>query len=125
MRRAALVLSLALTSPALADDARPDLLCGGVEPSWSLELGRDEGVFTAPDSPQIDYSIPDIRAALGRVWPKGLTLLAPQDTAIAILRPASCSDTMSDRTFDWTIDLLTQKAGEAVILTGCCRIAPE
>ncbi|MEO1612044.1 MAG: hypothetical protein AAFU55_06790, partial [Pseudomonadota bacterium] len=94
-----------------------------------LSLGfsktETEALFSTPERPQLDYAIPDDRAALGRAWPRALTLTAPQDTAIAILRPAACSDTMSDRAFDWTIDLLTQKAGEAVIYTGCCRVAPE
>ncbi|MEL7465444.1 MAG: hypothetical protein AAFN79_15345 [Pseudomonadota bacterium] len=121
----AFVLICALTTAAMAEEARPPLLCGGVEPSWSLELGAGEALFSTPQRPQIDYAIPDERAALGRPWPRALTLTAPQDTAIAILRPAACSDTMSDRVFDWTIDLLTQKDGEAVIYTGCCRIAPE
>lgn len=123
MTRSVALLSV-LAFPAIADDARPYLLCGGVEPNWSLEIGADDALFTAPDRPQIDYAIPDERAALGRLWPRALTLTAPQDTAIAILRPTACSDTMSDRVFDWTIDLLTQKDGEAVIYTGCCRGAP-
>ena len=124
MKRIALLAAL-LPAAAMGEETRPPLLCGGVEPFWSLEIAEDNAVFTAPDTPQIDYSIPDERAALGRLWPRGLTLLAPEDTAIALLRPASCSDTMSDRDYGWTIDLLTQKSGEAVILTGCCRLDPS
>ncbi|MEL6793883.1 MAG: hypothetical protein AAFP78_10535 [Pseudomonadota bacterium] len=125
MRVSPLFLASFLASPAAAETTRPDLLCGGAEPFWSLEIGETEALFSTPERPQLDYAIPDDRAALGRAWPRALTLTAPQDTAIAILRPAACSDTMSDRAFDWTIDLLTQKAGEAVIYTGCCRVAPE
>ena len=109
---------------ALGDDARPALLCGGVEPFWSLELGTEGALFSTPDR-QIDYTIPDERPALGRFWPRALTLIAPADTAIAILRPETCGDTMSDIEFDWMIDLLTQERGEAVMFTGCCRAAPE
>ena len=105
-------------------EGRPPLLCGGVEPSWSLELGADGAVFSAPDIEQIDYAIPHIAVAEGRTWPQVLTLLAQRDTALAILRPLHCSDTMSDRRFDWMIDLLTQRNGEAIALTGCCRLRP-
>ena len=104
---------------------RPPLLCGGVEPSWSLEIGAEDAVFTAPDTEQIDYAIPHSTRAEGRRWPQVLTLLAQRDTALAILRPIQCSDTMSDISFDWTIDVLTQRNGEAIALTGCCRLRPE
>lgn len=119
----ALLAIAVLSAPALAEEIRPPLNCGGVEPFWSVEIGADEALFSTPDR-QIDYSIPDERAAEGRFWPRGLTLVAPEDTAIVVLRPARCGDTMSDRIYDWTIDLLTQKSGEAVIYTGCCRLAP-
>lgn len=107
-----------------ADDARPALTCFGAEPSWSLALGPDEATMTAPDLPQIDYTIPDEKRAEGRVWPRALTLVAPRDAAILILRPAACDDGLSDRRHGWTADMLTQRGGAAVILTGCCRAAP-
>lgn len=110
---------------ASADEPRPPLICGGVEPFWSLDLRAETAVFTAPDQPQIDYSIPDEKRAEGRFWPRALTLLAPQDTAILLLRPGVCSDTMSDIDHEWTVDMLTQRRGEAVVYTGCCRAAPS
>lgn len=125
MRKTLAVLLLACATGASAMEARPELLCGGVEPFWSLEIGAETALFATPDGPDLSYSIPDERAAEGRFWPRALTLLAPQDTAIAIVRPASCSDTMSDRAYDWNLDLLTQRGGEAIIYTGCCREAPE
>lgn len=125
MKKTLAILVLASSASAAAEAPRPTLLCSGVEPFWSLEIGAEGALFSAPDSAEINYSIPDERAAAGRFWPRALTLLAPQDTAIAIIRPTACSDTMSDRTYDWTLDLLTQREGEAVILTGCCRKAPE
>ncbi|MEM7270604.1 MAG: hypothetical protein AAF401_15300 [Pseudomonadota bacterium] len=122
MIRVAIALML-MAFPAMADD-RPHLLCGGNEPFWSLELDIEEATYTAPDSPQIDYTMPHVAKAEGRNWPRVLTLLATQDTALAILRPMQCDDTMSDREYDWTIDLLTQRRGEAIALTGCCRLRP-
>ncbi|MGB0926760.1 MAG: hypothetical protein ACPGVA_06090 [Pikeienuella sp.] len=119
IRIAAFALT-ALTTLATASE-RPDLLCGGVEPSWSLEIARESALFTAPDSADIHYTIPLITPADGRPWPRALTLLAPQDTAIALIRPQTCSDTMSDRRYEWTVDVLTQRRSEAILLTGCCR----
>lgn len=120
---AASLCLLLCAAPALAED-RPPLLCGGVEPSWSLEIDAEAALFTAPDAPQIDYIIRDVKQAEGRPWPRILTLLAERDTALVLVRPQSCSDTMSDREFPWMIDMLTQRAGEAIAFTGCCRAAP-
>ncbi|MEM8755228.1 MAG: hypothetical protein AAGF90_19880 [Pseudomonadota bacterium] len=123
MRLTAAFILLATSAAAGGD--RPPLVCFGAEPFWSLDLGAETAVFTAPDQPQIDYAIPDVRRAEGRFWPQALTLLSPQDTAILLLRPAACSDTMSDVEHEWTVDMLTQRRGEAVVYTGCCRAAAE
>lgn len=121
MRAPLLLPFVFLAAPALAGE-RPALLCGGAAPAWALEIGPEEAVFTAPDRPQIDYSIPHEKPAEGRDWPRVLTLLAPEDTALAVLRPGACR--VSGRTLEWTLDLLTQRAGEAIVLTGCCRLRP-
>jgi len=113
-----------MAGAAAAAEERPPLLCGGVEPLWSLEISADAAVFTAPDVEQITYAIPHIAKAEGRPWPQVMTLLADRDTALAIVRPMQCSDTMSDTEFDWMIDVLTQRQGEAIALTGCCRLRP-
>lgn len=119
-----LVLVGLLFSSAVQAADRPALLCGGVEPFWSLEIGAEDAIFSAPHIERIDYSIPHVATAEGRSWPQVLTLLAQRDTALAIVRPLNCSDTMSDTTFDWMIDVLTQRNGEAIALTGCCRLRP-
>ena len=122
MRVAALLLVLLVG--AAAAEGRPPLICGGVEPFWSLEIAADTAIYSAPDTAQIDYTIPHVAIAEGRPWPQVLTLLAQRDTALAIIRPLQCSDTMSDTEFDWMIDVLTQRNSEAIALTGCCRLAP-
>lgn len=126
MRLNALAALCALAAlPALAADPPPPLTCFGAEPFWSLELDDDGAALHAPGAPEILYAIADMRDAVGRSWPKAVTLLARDDTAILIVRPAACSDGMSDRSYDWMADLLTQRGGEAVILTGCCRAADD
>lgn len=124
MIRVAALAALMTTGAAIAEQ-HPPLLCGGVEPFWSLEIEDEAAVFTAPDVEQIDYAIPHIAKAEGRPWPQVMTLLAQRDTALAIVRPMQCSDTMSDTAFDWMIDVLTQKSSEAIALTGCCRLRPS
>lgn len=123
MKKLAAATLVSIAGTAVAED-RPPLLCGGVEPFWSLEIGADEAIFSAPDIEQIDYTIPHVAKAEGRPWPEVMTLLEERDTALAIVRPMQCSDTMSDTKFDWTIDVLTQRKGEAIALTGCCRLRP-
>jgi uncharacterized membrane protein len=41
---------------------------------------------------------------------------------VALLRPLACSDGMSDRSYPWTLDFLTQREGAPLLLTGCCRV---
>jgi len=121
---AGLFSAINIFGSAMADSKLPPLLCGGIDPSWSLEIQDEEAVYTAPDVEQIDYTIPHVTTAEGRLWPQVLTLLAQRDTALAIVRPMQCSDTASDTKFDWMIDVLTQRNGEAIALTGCCRLRP-
>lgn len=121
--RPLLLIGLLFSNAVHAAD-RPSLLCGGVEPFWSLEIGAEDAIFTAPDVAQINYTIPHVATAEGRPWPQVLTLLAQRNTALAIVRPLHCSDTMSDTKYDWMIDVLTQQNGEAIALTGCCRLRP-
>lgn len=121
MKKLAAAALVSIAGIAVAEE-RPHLLCGGVEPFWSLEIGADEAAFSAPDIERIDYTIPHVAKAEGRPWPQVMTLLAERDTALAIVRPMRCSDTMSDTKFDWTIDVLTQRKGEAIALTECCRL---
>ena len=124
MKQTVLFGLLAALFQTAAAKERPPLLCGGVEPFWSLEINEEDALYSAPDTDPITYSIPLITKAEGRDWPRVLTLLAQRDTAIAVLRPLQCSDTMSDIDFDWTIDILTQRNSEAIALTGCCRLRP-
>lgn len=116
----------ALAASASAEDEAPEtLICAGTEPFWALTVDEDGAIFSTPDSEGFAYQIVDQRAAIGREWPKAVTLAAPEDTAVAILARAACSDTMSDQPHDWRIEMLTQWNGEAALLTGCCRAAPS
>ncbi len=124
IRPSVIALALAVAAGTGSAEERPPLLCGGVEPFWSLEINADTAIYSAPDTEQIDYTIPHIAVAEGRAWPQVLTLLAQRNTALAIVRPMACVNAVRYADFTWVIDVLTQRNGEAIALTGCCRLAP-
>ena len=115
------ILTAATASAGATAGDRPDLLCGGQTPFWSLEITGEAALFTAPDSADITYAIRLVTPAEGLPWPRALTLVAEQDTAIAILRPETCGDSAVGHALPWRVDVLTQRRAEAIMLTGCCR----
>ena len=117
-----LALLLAAT-PALAEPM-PPLLCGGVEPLWDLRITGDKATYATPEIPDaLSYDIPHRSVAEGRLWPRALSLIGVRDTAVAVVDQRQCSDTASDIAYPYAVDLLTQRRGEAILLTGCCRVA--
>jgi uncharacterized membrane protein len=94
------------------------LACFGTEPFWSLAIDPGAGVT--------DYSTPEPDEArqgtIGQTWPGAPwapTAAFAMDEGMAVLRPAECSDGMSDRSFGIAIDVfLTQ--GDRQRLSGCC-----
>lgn len=99
-------------------------LCGGVEPFWSLEIHAETATFSTPDIPSQTLEIPLITETQGRPWPRAFTLISNTATGIALIRERACNDTMSDRSYPFEIDYLTQTGTTPVILTGCCRLKP-
>ncbi len=98
------------------------LSCFGTEPFWSLSLNADTGtaLFTTPDTakPRQD--------ALGQTWPGAPwapTAAIDLPDGLAVLRPADCSDGMSDLGYGIAIDLFL-RSGDRQRLSGCCTLAP-
>jgi uncharacterized membrane protein len=105
----------AVEPAALPYAALPDgLLCAGVEPFWSLRLGPDGATYAAPDAAARAESGMTASTAEGRPWPAMLRFTG----LTAIIRPAACSDGMSNRIDPWTVDVLMDDA----LRTGCCRL---
>jgi len=100
------------------------LVCGGTEPFWSLSFrGPAEAVFSAPETADITYSISLGFAAEGKpAFPAALSLVGVHAGALVLVRPQECFDGMSDMTYGWTLDLLTERKRRPVLLTGCCRL---
>ncbi|MEL6477285.1 MAG: hypothetical protein AAFR17_08145 [Pseudomonadota bacterium] len=123
--RALLLALLALAAPASSAEPMPPLICGGVEPFWDLRIAGDRATYATPElQTALSFDIPHRSIAEGRVWPRALSLIGPRDSAVAVIDRRSCSDTASDRTHPYAAHLLTQRRGEAILLTGCCRLAP-
>lgn len=120
------LLLILVATPLMADETPlPPLLCGGAEPFWNLTLQEGRGAYSTPEEPDaITYDVRLTTPAEGRIWPRALTLIGPRDTAIVLLNERQCSDTMSDFDYPYAADLMTQRGTEAILLTGCCRIAP-
>lgn len=114
-------LILLLTTVTIASASeRPGLMCAGQAPQhWSLAIGAASALFTAPQQNSIDYELKHVTRSSGRDWPQALTLLAAADTAIVLLDQKQCADRD-----DWTVNILTQRSREPVLLSGCCRPLP-
>ncbi len=97
------------------------LACFGTEPFWSLALDAAEGTaaFTTPDlsKPRID---PIGSIWTGAVWAPTAAIDLPD--GMAVLRPADCSDGMSDAAYGIAIDLFL-RTGDRQRLSGCCTLA--
>ncbi len=100
--------------------ARP-LACFGTEPFWSLALD--------PDARTATFTTPEMAAArqdpMGQTWPGALwapTAAIDLPDGTAVLRPADCSDGMSDQSYGIAIDFFL-RTGDQQRLSGCCTLA--
>ena len=121
-------VSLAYLEPAPASRVGESpipvgLICAGTEPFWSL--ATDDGASVAFSEPGPDGIAEDrarvewAGAASGRSgFPAALRARSADADYALVLRPAACSDGMSDRDYGWAAEVL---AGER-LLTGCCRL---
>ncbi|TAG19100.1 MAG: peptide-binding protein [Rhodobacterales bacterium] len=100
--------------------ARP-LACFGTEPFWSLTLDPDArtAAFTTPEmtEPRTD---PMGQTWTGEVWAPTAAVDLPD--GMAVLRPAACSDGMSDQSFGIAVDLFL-RTGDRQRISGCCTLA--
>lgn len=109
------------------------LSCGGVEPGWSLDFGRDGAM--------IEYgNLADTgeRARLSRDWaaphrssplPRtaGFKASGGGTELFAAVTGEACNDTMSDRAYGLSVTVSVRHAGEESGATyrGCCSPAPD
>lgn len=97
------------------------LACFGTEPFWSLTLDPDARTAAFTTSEMTEARIDP----LGQVWtgaPWSPTVAVDLPDGTAMLRPADCSDGMSDLGYGIAIDLFL-RTGNAQRLSGCCSLA--
>jgi uncharacterized membrane protein len=118
VRRAALTpLEPRMTGGGLVPDG---LVCSGTEPFWSLSVEGATARLSSPDAPPRRFDLIGAARADGRRFPLRISFSedgAP--AAEAVLAPALCTDSMSDRTYPWTVSLLPAVSG---LRAGCCRL---
>lgn len=101
------------------------LSCAGTEPFWSLKASKSGMTFAESDQPERPLS-------LRKVLDRGIAsepsrgLIAGDDKGrfTAFIRPAQCSDGMSDRSYALAVSVIID--GQDIpsrMLTGCCSIA--
>jgi len=96
------------------------ITCHGTEPFWTLRLDP-AGAAVAFSTPEAGFESDVL--ALWPGQPHRPVVAAGFDEGFATLRPAACSDGMSDRRFGLAIDLFLT-ATPSVAYAGCCSILP-
>ena len=99
------------------------LICAGTEPFWSLSIESGERVsFSEPTADGVSEIAAEVEwagAASGRSgFPAALRARGGEAGYALVLRPAACSDGMSDREYGWMGEVLTGRR----LLSGCCRL---
>lgn len=113
------VLVLVVAGAAAMADPLP-LDCFGAEPFWSLRLTREQVSLERLGDKRVVSPVETVAPALGRTAP----WLVASSGATIVLREAVCSDTMSDRLYEWSAAVILNDRGEPALLDGCCR-SPE
>ena len=115
------------TGPGHPTGVPVGLSCGGNEPFWGLSFDApDRLVYSTPETPETALSVGAIHVASGRRGlPVSYRLATPDFDALAIVSAAACSDTMSDRTYGYQINLWTEDETGATFRTGCCSLPAD
>ncbi|MEZ5798844.1 MAG: SH3 domain-containing protein [Paracoccaceae bacterium] len=101
-----------------ADLNRP-MACFGTEPFWSLayEPGNPALRLATPEGPAQELFISNVWVSRPWATPAALGL----EGGMLVLRPAECSDGMSDHTYGLAVDLFLTGA-TAARYSGCCSL---
>ena len=103
-------------------DAPAGLHCAGTEPFWGVAINPD-GSAVYHDMMTLGedrtMAITDARTARGRFAPF-IYHVDGELTGMALIRPAQCSDGMSDRTYGWEAVVDMRDEAGARLMEGCC-----
>lgn len=116
LRRLTTTMVALLSSASVAIGGPVSLTCAGFSPDWTLLIDNDTATLTR--AKETTFDIPHFTRAQGRDWPLALSLIADFDTAIAVIDKTTCSQNNDGHLY--SVDILTQQSGNAILLTGCC-----
>lgn len=118
MKKSVIAFAVLAATSAIATDAPPPLFCGGIEPHWNLDLFENTAQFRFTDK-TIDFDIPQQSVSQNRLDTHVFTLIAAQDTAIVLVEQESCQTVADPAPYE--VQVLTQRRGLPILLSGCCR----
>lgn len=97
--------------------------CFGTEPFWSLDVFEATATWSDFESDAdltVDWSGPAVHPERF-----GLRAFGPELLLSATMRREICSDGMSDMTYGFSIDAITDRTGgvEPLMVSGCCTLS--
>ena len=102
------------------------LLCTGSEPCWSLRRAGWSSSDCDISGAAYALTLTGALVAEGRPdFPVQVNHGGAAAASVGIVRPARCSDGMSDRVYPWTVAYLLNTAAGQRFLDGCCNLPLE
>lgn len=98
------------------------LICSGTEPFWSAAIGSEQVFYSDIEANAVAGGVTFNVAAAGR--PPRLVGFSA-DPLSGALRQQSCSDGMSDITYDWSVMLINRSGTGSRVVEGCCRLQAQ
>lgn len=102
------------------------LRCGGTEPFWSLAFESGSSAsYASPEVPGLRLEVQPVRSVhLPADRLTGFDAGAPGLALTGLVRPALCSDGMSDRLYGWMLEMIERRTVSHRLVHGCCTLQP-
>lgn len=98
--------------------------CVGMEPFWTFAFSETDVTWNTPEG-ETSGQILDRFPAVGRPAEQGATFrLDNGDDGVAILRLDTCHDTMSDRAYGISVNIVAGGTEGPALYSGCCSLTP-
>lgn len=102
------------------------IACTGTEPFWSIAF--QPGNLVVLDRPDQGQQLLSLGwAGLSRntyISSYGFAVSGSTIGATGTIRRQMCSDGMSEVTYGWAIDMISEEQGQRALLSGCCALHP-
>lgn len=102
------------------------IACSGTEPFWSIAF--QPGNLVVLDRPDQGQNLLTLGwVGLSRnsyISSYGFEVTGGTLSASGTIRRQMCSDGMSDITYGWAVDMISEEQGQRELLSGCCSLQP-